>query len=175
MDWSKAKTVLIIGLLIANLALGGLYLAQQGQGERDVAAFAHNTEIYLANMGVDLETSLPLETPRLPVLFVTYGEGGDASREYGGLRVEGGAAGVSPAASSAGDTKQQVRPAASAALELANELGAEQLKGLVIEDVELVYWIDSGSFGGAATEDTAVPSWKFSTNLGDHYLSAYEE
>ena len=46
---------------------------------------------------------------------------------------------------------------------------------LVIEDVELVYWVDSSSFDGAAREDTAVPSWKFSTDHGDFYLSAYDE
>ncbi len=175
MDWSKAKTVLIIALLIANLILGGAYLAQQHAGERDISGYSRNTEVYLCDRGVELRTSIPTQTPRLPVLFVSFEAGGPGYSEFGGLRVEGGATGETPAAASEGDTKQEIRPAASAALELANELGTEALTGLVIEEVELVYWVDSSSYDGAAREDTAVPAWRFTTNLGTFYLSAYDE
>ena len=189
MDWSKAKTVLIIGLLITNLILGGAYISQRRSLETDGESFSANTAVYLERSGVVLGVPLPKETPRLPVLFVRLQdlseEGGQSassgSADADGVYIYNGyevicdpSSGLGPVSVSAGETRQQVRPAAAAVLDLAGDLSSEELSGLVIEQIELVYWVDSGPLSSPALEDTAVPAWRFTTSRGSYYENAYE-
>lgn len=72
MDWTKAKSILIVALLITNCILGGLYYYQYGG--RDVAP---ETEIeatvsLLAGNGIHVDTVIPDKVKRMPVLFVKY-------------------------------------------------------------------------------------------------------
>jgi regulatory protein YycI of two-component signal transduction system YycFG len=70
MDWTKAKTILIIALLTTNLVLGGAL------GFRDFGVAAKENvplEDILADRNIFLETGVPENYPaKMPVLFVEY-------------------------------------------------------------------------------------------------------
>ena len=81
MDWSKAKTLLIVALLVTDLVLGGFLLhgkTVQRQNERKAA---ENIGNYLVDLGAELNCGLADDSRMLPVLFISFPEGSDTS-EY---------------------------------------------------------------------------------------------
>lgn len=74
MDWSKAKNILIVALLITNLVLGlAIYNNRNDSGGIDQAAVIQNTVLLLREHGIFVEDSVISErAERLPVLSVKY-------------------------------------------------------------------------------------------------------
>ena len=70
MDYSKAKNIMIVLLLVANIALGASYIGRQNDARQARADAAANTERYLTQLGVELETEIPVDTAMMPVLYV---------------------------------------------------------------------------------------------------------
>ena len=179
MDWYKAKTVLIIALLITCLILGGvLVLRHSAQIKADRQAAEAVLE-YLKDQGVSVECTLPAERPSLPVLFVELAakdSGKEALASYKKLPVESNLKSSIPVLSAEGDKKAKIGTAGSALLqactETENGVGVNALSGLRINSVELVYYIGAQSEEKGA-KDTAIPSWKIDTSRGLFYINAY--
>lgn len=72
MDWTKAKTILIIALLITNLFLGIIYVAaqiKQGAGEK---MLHKETVELLEKKQIRILTELPIKHSKMAVLNVRY-------------------------------------------------------------------------------------------------------
>lgn len=179
MDWYKAKTVLIIALLITCLILGGVLLLRNRAELKADKDAADAVLEYLKNQGVSVNCDLPLERPSLPVLFVELMSGnkdGEVLSEYKGLPVESNLSGSVPVLSSEGDKKAKIRTAGSALLSACTEgeggVGVRSIKGLSINSVKLVYYVGAQSEAVGA-KDTAIPCWKIETDRGSYYINAY--
>lgn len=71
MDWSKAKTILIIVLIITNIVLGTVRLQNQNRGdETRTETFAAFATEKLENFGIHVATELPMTEPVLRSLYV---------------------------------------------------------------------------------------------------------
>ncbi len=177
MDWSKAKTILIIALLISNLFMGSLYLSRLSDREDELEAAAQNVVRYAQAQGIKVDAELPAEERRMPVLFVylKYGQTTEAPmHEYKGVPVEaaeGLNAEIIP--ESEGDTKGRLISASDALLKLLESFGNDVPQGLEISEVSLIYWLNPLVTDGSTLEDTAVPAWKFVTNMGDYRVEAF--
>lgn len=180
MDWSKAKNILIIALFITCLILGGILgwqKYQEAAADKDAALSA---EEYLESQGVSFNTDIPLKRPSLPVLFVGFHaayssqapEYEEVSR-YKGIEVE--QENLMPYYAtliSVGKEKAKVCTASSAVLWAAAE--AEGLKGLEINNIDLVYYVGAQDIN-ENSRDTAIPSWKVETNRGVFYINAFAQ
>lgn len=74
MNWHKAKTVLLIALLLTDLFLAGVLLLDQRRisPKEDSAAFHRETEKLLKKSGITLAASIPKDGEKLPILDVEY-------------------------------------------------------------------------------------------------------
>ena len=70
MDWTKAKNILIMALLITNLILGFIYFVDMRQGEVRRTNVMEDTVALLKSHGISISTDIPVFTKRMPVLFV---------------------------------------------------------------------------------------------------------
>ena len=175
MDWSKAKTILIIALLVTNLVMGGTYLGERNKERAAQQSAAQNAVVYAQLHGVDVRCPLPYDEKKLPVLFVSIDRNGTSGEcEYKGIPVEAGegfAGSIVPEGQ--GDAKGRLISAANALVKLINELG--DAEGLEITDVSVVYWLDRSLGDDVAAKDTAIPAWKFEGPDGVYYIQAFEE
>jgi regulatory protein YycI of two-component signal transduction system YycFG len=71
MDWTKAKTILIVALLVTNLVLAGAYLFQNIKFD-DEAEMQDATIKLLAAKNIYLDTKIPEEQPKMPKLTVQF-------------------------------------------------------------------------------------------------------
>lgn len=177
MDWSKAKSILIIALVITNVLMASLYFGQQRETRLQSQAAAQSAAEYVASRGVVLECKVPTKEIKLPVLFVSFSEGNDAAElRYKNYPVElsGEGYGV-PVSYSTGSAEGRVASASSALVSLVSGLDPDTADGLIISDISLVYWINRSGFSASAEEDTAVPAWKITTSEGVIYINAFSE
>ena len=73
MDWSKAKTILIVALLITNIFLAYFLYGEQEVGNAVLnPEFIEETEELLGRNGIVLQSDLPTETGQLYNLTVEY-------------------------------------------------------------------------------------------------------
>ena len=73
MDWSKAKTILIVALLITNIFLAYFLYGEQEVGNAVLnPEFIEETEELLGRNGILLQSDLPTETGQLYNLTVEY-------------------------------------------------------------------------------------------------------
>jgi len=179
MDWSKAKSILIIALIIANILIASAYVGElrEEQQARDAAALS--AAEYAASCGVYVYCKVPAKDVKLPVLFVSFSDSAEAAElSYKGCPVEltGEGYGV-PVSFSTGDAEGHVESASSALVSFISGLDDAPVNGepLCISDISLVYWINRSSFSPSVAEDTAVPAWKFTTNGGVFYESAFSD
>ena len=174
MDWAKAKTILIIVLLIICLLLSGVLIARGAKERAEDKLAAASAQEYLCSQGTSFNCDIPLERPSMPVLFVHFNNP-TLNRtvileEYKGIKVIANTSGYIPELSSAGKAKAKIITASSAVLKAAAL--AEDLKGLEIKNIELVYYIDPEGFN-PTSEDTALPCWAVTTNRGTFYINGY--
>ena len=74
MNWEKAKTVLIVALLITDLFLAGVLYADRMRvaPAENAAAFHRETKELLKDAGIALEAEIPKDGSSLPILDVAY-------------------------------------------------------------------------------------------------------
>ncbi len=171
MDWARAKRILIIMLLAADMILAGYWYGMTARDSAEDRAAAEGAAAFAASQGVVLETEIPQSSERLPVLFVTFGGGEAASYKGHAIEVTGSVPGQSfPKVQSAGKTRARLSSAGAALVSL---LSREDIpSGATISSIELVYWVDRSLLSGEGSEDTAVPAWKFVTYAGNYYIIA---
>lgn len=172
MDWSKAKTILIIALLITSMVLGGVYAGRCIKENRQLKAEVGSTVLYAQKRGAVISCELPWASQKLPVLFVTLNRTENAEiHTYKDIPVEAGdgfPAEIVP--KNEGEARGRLKSASSALIELLGKIPPE---GLEIQGVELVYWLDPSYADASATEDTAIPAWKLTTGSGVYYIEAF--
>lgn len=91
MDWSKAKTILIISFILVNIIL--VYNLILGERDIDLTVdkvFAEDVIDLLENKNIKLNTEIPQELGQLSPLLVQYEElnMGDINREYFGNKAD---------------------------------------------------------------------------------------
>lgn len=74
MNWQKAKTVLLIALLVTDIFLAGVLLVDQKRiaPREDSIAFHRETKKLLEKKGITLAASIPKDGEHLPILDVEY-------------------------------------------------------------------------------------------------------
>ena len=73
MDWSKAKTILIVAFILTNIALGAVLLSNNNQTESTIAhGFVEDVTRLLKNKDISVETEISREIPSLKTLGVEY-------------------------------------------------------------------------------------------------------
>lgn len=174
MDWSKAKTILIIVLLAFCLVLTGMLVVRDVKISKELSENKKAALAYLDELGVKLETELPTKRVKLPVLFVEYkGEGAEPTeltyKKYTVYTKNISSAGYKM--TSAGERAAEIMPASSAVLEAVSRMESPKL---VINDIELCYYIDNDSINvSSGSSDTAFPAWMVNTSAGTCFVLAY--
>jgi len=74
-----------------------------------------------------------------------------------------------------GNRKQRTISAVDALLFFMDSVTPEEEEKIIVEKLELVYWLDEGGIDADVITDTAVPAWKVVYNGGQVvYINAYE-
>ena len=170
MDWSKAKNILIIALVITNLILGTYFFNEQKKDSIWSDDYTEDVAEYLAMQGVAVSCDLPVEKKKLPVIFVSFSRD-SAECSYKGIPVESEI--DNAVFESAGKATAKMIPSAKAVMNLISQEDIST-DGLEILDVQLVYWTEHNG-SSSSGQDTAFPSWKIQTNAGKYYITAYYE
>ncbi|WP_313233059.1 two-component system regulatory protein YycI [Tissierella praeacuta] len=85
MDWSKAKTILIVAFLVTNILLVAVLLSSQRQVETTTKeGFIEDVTRLLNNKNIFIDTEMPKEIPSLNILTVEYEmlDSYEANRKY---------------------------------------------------------------------------------------------
>ena len=177
MDWSKAKTIIIIALLITNVFMGSMYISEQKEDQKERELAAESAVRYAQERGVTVRAELPSELKKLPVLFVNLNyEGTGEHHNHKGIPVESsGDADAEIIPESEGETSGQLITSSNALIKLLDGFDGDIPEGLDIDRVSLVYWVDMSLNTGYALEDTAVPAWKFESGADCYYIEAFAE
>jgi len=72
MDWTKAKSILIVALVVTNLVLIATYFFQDSRFEEDEKELQKVTIKLLEEKGIFVETDIPAGRHRMPKLTVQY-------------------------------------------------------------------------------------------------------
>lgn len=89
MDWTKAKTILIIALLLTDCILGVLYYQQYMRSNMTHELEIRDTVEFLENHHIYVDTEVPEKSRKMPVLTVKY-EDTDEERVTGVLAEQEG-------------------------------------------------------------------------------------
>jgi regulatory protein YycI of two-component signal transduction system YycFG len=73
-DWSRAKSILIIAFLLLNIVLGYQLLKGSGSGSDLPGDMPEETNKLLRSKNIQLNAVLPTDTPRLREITVTYND-----------------------------------------------------------------------------------------------------
>jgi len=173
MDWSKAKTILIVVLLVFCLALGSILYQNKVEENKEAKQNVAAAEEYLKSINVENYAQIPTKRPAMEVLFVEYNEaekdkGELIYKDYPVYTNTDSSAGYS--ITSTGESKAKITSASSAVIEAVTRSKAEKQ---ILYGVELCYYINSGKQLEDGSSDTAVPAWRIYTNEGYTYILAY--
>lgn len=181
MDWTKAKTILIIALLITNIIIAYSYNQKLQEAEAQQIEQAISTREFLAQMGIEVETEIPAKPLKKPVLFVRfelleqgvqaepvyYEDMSVEASDYNGNKI---------VPISYGETKRDLASASYALLKLVSAFEESTDGPLTISEIELIYLVENAEYDQLISEDTAVPTWKITTRDGTYfYVNAYGE
>lgn len=181
MDWTKAKTILIVALLITNLIIGYTYSEKLKEAEVQQIEQAISTREFLAQMGIEIQTEIPTKPLKKPVLFVRFEPlGQEVQAEpvyYEEMRVEASDYNGSKIVPiSYGETKRNLSSASYALLKSVSAFEELAEDPLIISEIELIYLVENAAYDQVISEDTAVPTWKITTGNGAYfYVNAYGE
>lgn len=244
MDWTKAKTILILALLVTNLFLLGTYAFIQVKDATQEENIQIETLALLEAKNISVKIQLPLKHSKMPVLNVKYDRLDPAllkqqlwdqvpldenhrSREsilqmtedfinscriggsnvvldrleqqgqttiityknvYEGMLIEDSYIICTVEDGQIielerywlkplefGRTKKETISASAALINFMSE--KKQTDSIMVEDMKMVYWLDSSDYGAETTiSDTAFPAWKITYNDGQiKYVPAYAE
>lgn len=175
MDWSRAKSILIIALIICNLVLGSVYIGQVKTETDRIESLTNDAIEYIESRGIKVSCAVPSDVDGISVITLRFKEGdsaGGISRtEYDGIPVE--IVGVKSSnfieAIQRTDIVIEILPAYTALLKCVDSISNE------IDDLELIYLVDRAAYAGAGGEDTALPYWKVSSSGNSYYYAAFTE
>ena len=174
MDWAKAKTILIIVLLAFCLVLTGVLVVRDVKITKQLKENKEAAISYLESIGVTINAEVPTKRIKLPVLFVEYNSQteSEANLTYKKYTVYTNDLTSSCYKITAeGERGAEVMPASSAIVDATTRFGSQ---GLVIEKIELCYYIDNDSFGiSDGSSDTAFPAWRVESSAGTCFVLAY--
>lgn len=74
MDWTKAKSLMIIALLLTNIMLVSVYFFQQSRNDIAQDSVTRNTISLLESKNIYVESDIPEQKKRMPVLSVVRSE-----------------------------------------------------------------------------------------------------
>jgi len=155
MNWSKAKTILIIALLVTDLFLIFTY-GKFGFGSDEFRDYKALSE-FLAQKNIFVDAGIiPKEHKDMAVQFVQ--KEGDELKAIGFH-----------------DKKQKTISAAQGLLLFMTQ--NEKEEAVYIESINMVYWLDESNLNTetAVSADTAFPVWKIVYNGGEvSYIDAFE-
>ncbi len=175
MDYSKAKNIIIALLLVANLALGSVYMNRLSAEREAREAAAASTRLYLQELGVELSAPIPADEPPMPVLYVSIEkDAGPQSFDGCDVVLSGMDEAYSAVPQRKGPGKAPIIGAGRALQRLMSWLEPEVLKSLEVTGIDRIFWVDRREITAEAAEDTAVPAWRVQTNRGVFYIEAYE-
>ena len=175
MDWSRAKSILIIALIICNLVLGSFYMSGIKEERAEIEQMTENAISYMESKGIDIVCEVPLEIDTIPVITLKLKEGnsagGLARTEYDGIPLEVVGLRSSDYIESLQKTDSviEVLPAYTALLKSIESVEGE------VDDIELIYLVDRAEYAGEAGQDTALPYWKISSQGNSYYYAAFAE
>ncbi len=172
MDWSKAKSIMIAILLVCDLILGGIWLKERVDENRDIAAANAAAVSYAENHGVSVNCDIPSASKRVYVLSLSFDEGeGSGKTEYRNIPIEvlGSGAGEHLSEIKKKGSKIEVLPAYSAVLKSVSN------RGFSIDSIELIYLVDRSAYSGQGGQDTALPYWKIRAGSNYYYYAAYSD
>ena len=183
MDWSKAKSILIVALLVTNLIMGLLYGQAVWEQKKDRAKQTELVLAYLEDRGIGLGEDLPKAPLRMPVLFVRLSQSQLEENPklvyFNHVLVEGSEDAYRIIPIQTGQNRREIISAPKAILKYLSLLEEEGLVPPDIAGVELIYRVELA--GAAAleqdiSEDTALPAWKIRGGDGSvYYVNAYGE
>lgn len=172
MDWAKAKTILILILLVVCLILGGILISRNLEEVHAAEASRVAAAEYLESIGVKLNVAIPKERPALEVLFLQHTESSTQLKNGKYLVYSNAMSNIGYKITEHGKSKAKVISASSALLQMATSLDSP--KGLEIDQIELCYYVDNKEFKPAETNtDTAIPAWRIDSSNGVYYILAY--
>ena len=172
MDWSRAKSIMIAILLVCDLILGGMWLKERVDENREIAAANTAAVSYAENHGVSINCDIPSNSKRVYVLSLTFSEGeGNVKSEYRNVPIEVLGSGTEEYLSGIKKkgSKIEVLPAYSAVLKSVSN------KTFSIDSIELIYLVDRSAYGGQGGQDTALPYWKLRAGNNYYYYAAYSD
>jgi hypothetical protein len=181
MDWTKAKTILIIALLVTNIIIGYSYNEKIKEVETQQIEQAISTREFLERIGIEVQTEIPTKLLKKPVLFVRFETIDEKTQTepvyYEDVLVEASDYNnnrIVPI--SYGETKRDVSSASYALLKSISAFKETKNSQLAISDIRLIYLVENSDYDQAISEDTAVPTWKISIESGEiFYVNAYGE
>jgi len=175
MNWSKAKTILIIVLVLTNVFLLSVYTGNKKEQENQISESTRSAILYLENRNIDIKCDVPEGVEKLPVVSV-YFRGGIATAgtyqvNLDGITLEILGLGDGNLIKSIEITDNIIStlPAYTALLKSAGSISDE------ITGIELIYLVDRSAYMGQEGEDTALPYWKISSGENSYYYSAFAE
>jgi len=173
MDWSKAKNILIVALLITNVILVRTYLGKERTKMEKIYAQTDAAIEYVEKKGIKINCDLPRDVWDVSVLTLKFkdgGEGGLTRTRYKDIPIE--VLGLSSTDYIELIQKKaatiEILPAYTALLQSLEDITD------AIDDVELVYLVDHTEYSGAG-EDTAFPYWKLRSGSNTYYYAAFPE
>ena len=175
MDWSRAKNILIIALIICNLILTSVYVGQVKTEREKIADLTENAINYVEQKGINIDCAVPNQASDISVInlkFIAGDSAGALARtEFDGIPLEVVGLKSSSFIESIQKTgiELNVLPAYTALLKSLESVTED------IDDLELVYLVDRSAYAGEAGEDTALPYWKLSSGGNSYYYAAYAE
>ena len=174
MDWAKAKTILIVVLLVFCLILTGVLVARDVKAIKQLSENKKASIAYLESIGVTINAEVPIKRIKLPVLFVECNSQheNEADLSYKKYIVyTNDSSSACYQITAEGERKAEIMPASSAIVEATSRFGSQEF---VIEKIELCYYIDNDSFGiSDGSSDTAFPAWRVESSAGTCYVLAY--
>lgn len=174
MDWSKAKSILIVALLIVNIILGQHYIANERKKLLQIETSTDAAIEYMENHGVKVLCEIPRNTREVSVISLKFkpgdNAGGLARTEFKGIPVEilGLKSSEYIELIEQKNATIEVRPAYTALLQSLDDISD------YIDDTELIYLVDHTEYSDAG-EDTAFPYWKLSSGGNSYYYAAFSE
>ena len=155
MNWAKAKTILIIALIITDVFLIFTY-GKFGAGNDEFKDHKALSE-FLAQKNIFVDTeAIPSKHQDMAVVFVQK-EGDDFK-----------------VIESSSKKQKTISAAQGLLLFMMQKSGGESI---YIESIDMVYWLDESSVDTetAVSADTAFPVWKIIYNGGEiSYIDAFE-
>ncbi len=175
MDWSRAKNILIIALIICNLVLGGIYVSQVKAEADKILQLTDNAVEYMQSRGIKISCEVPTSVDDISVIRLRFkagdSAGGLSRTEFDGIPLEivGLKSSSFIESIQATDIVIDVLPAYTALLKSMDSITDE------VDDLELIYLVDRAAYAGEAGEDTALPYWKVSSGGNSYYYAAFAE